>query len=500
MTGATIQTERIQKLGDRGIREGDYVLYWMQQAQRVEYNHALEFAVQQANRLQQPLVVIFGLMDDYPEANLRHYTFMLEGLQEVESSLAERGIKMAIRSGQPDQVALAAGARASLIVCDRGYLRHQKAWREKVAAEARCSVFQVETDVVVPVEVVTDKAEFAARTIRPKISRHLDNYLMKMPSTPLARHGLNPSSNGLNSTSDGLNLSFNGLDLSDIQAVLARLKGIDRSISPVTHLYKGGTAEAKKRFQAFIRNSLEYYSQNRNQPQTGHVSHMSMYLHFGQISPLYLALRIKEEGEKGGENPDGEQKNSGNGLKNAGSGGLEQEKAAFLDELIVRRELAINFVHFTPNYDSYISLPDWARSTLHVHRNDRREYHYTQEQLEKATTHDQYWNAAMQEMKYTGYLHNYMRMYWGKKILEWSPAPEQAFRTALALNNKYFLDGRDPNSFANIAWIFGLHDRPWKERPIFGKIRFMSASGLERKCDMKAYLKKVKEIKEIGDF
>jgi len=481
MVSRVIQAERIQQLSNRGrIREeSDYVLYWMQQSQRAEYNHALEFAIQQANALGQPLLVVFGLMDDYPEANLRHYTFMLEGLKEIESSLAERGIKMVVHYGRPDHVALAAARRASLIVCDRGYLRYQKTWHKQVAEQAPCSVFQVETDVVVPVEVVSNKAEYAARTIRPRIARHMDDYLVQLQPTPLDRYSLNLK-------------NVNGLDLSNIQSVLSKLKGVDRSIWPVTHFYKGGTSEAKKRFQGFIRDSLGYYSQNRNQPQTDHVSHMGMYLHFGQISPLYLALRIKEgaNSSRGGEMVD----NKPGGNADTSLNSLDQEKAAFLEELLVQRELAINFVHFTPDYDSFISLPAWARNTLKAHQDDKREYLYTHEQLENAKTHDQYWNAAMQEMKYTGYLHNYMRMYWGKKILEWCPTAEHAFKTALAINNRYFLDGRDPSSFANIGWIFGLHDRPWKERPIFGKTRFMSASGLERKCDVNAYIGKVNKL------
>ena len=201
--------------------------------------------------------------------------------------------------------------------------------------------------------------------------------------------------------------------------------------------------------------------ENRNQPQTDDISHMSPYLHFGQLSPLYLALQIK-----------------------AAASRLKEAQEAYLEELIVRRELAMNFVNYTPKYDSYACLPQWAQKTLTQHRKDPREYVYTRSRLEEAETHDEYWNAAMREMKITGFMHNYMRMYWGKKILEWSKTPEHAFRTTLAINNKYFLDGRDPNSYAGVAWVFGVHDRAWFERPMFGKIRYMAASGLERKCDI----------------
>ena len=175
---------------------------------------------------------------------------------------------------------------------------------------------------------------------------------------------------------------------------------------------------------------------------------------------------------------------------------LQAAKESYLEEMIVRRELAMNFVNYSPHYDSYKCLPNWARQTLAEHTGDPREYVYTRRQLEDARTHDDYWNAAMREMKYTGFMHNYMRMYWGKKILEWSKTPEHAFRTTLAINNKYFLDGRDPNSYTGVAWIYGIHDRAWFERPIFGKIRYMAASGLERKCDIKGYVKKVDRLVE----
>ncbi len=441
--------------------KGDYVLYWMQQSARVEYNHALEYAIYSANNLAQPLLVVFGLMDDYPEANFRHYKFMLEGLKETKESLKGRGINMIVRRGNPVDVAVDLGSRASLIVCDRGYLRHQKEWRKRVAERADCRVVEVESDVVVPIEQVSKRAEFAARTIRPKIIIQLSKYLVGLHTVPLHNHSL------------GLNLD--GLDMNDIDQLLGRMR-IDRTVKPVTHLFKGGASEAKRVFAEFIGEKLGQYNENRNQPQTDDVSFMSIYLQFGQISPLYLALQIRNAKDK-----------------------PQEDRETFLEELIVRRELAINFVNYTEEYDSFDCLPIWAKKTLRDHKNDIREHEYTQEQLENAETHDHYWNAAMNEMKHTGYMHNYMRMYWGKKILEWSSTPEYAFKTALAINNKYFIDGRNPNSFANIGWLFGLHDRPWFERPVFGKVRYMSASGLERKCDIKAYVKKVdNSVKSLG--
>jgi len=456
-----IQSTRIKTLNDADICKGDYVLYWMQQSQRAACNHALEFAVQQANKLNRMLLVVFGLMDDYPEANLRHYTFMLEGLKETRAALASRGIKMVLHLGHPPEVALSLGRRASMIICDRGYLRHQRAWRRQVAKQAPCPVVQVESDVVVPVEVVSEKAEYAARTIRPKIHRHLESYLVGLKQT-IVKH---PS----------LGLNVKGIDLDDIEQLVQNLN-LDRSVAPVSALFKGGTSQALKRFDGFIRQRLKYYDQHSNQPQTNDISHMSPYLHFGQISPLYLALKLSRA-------PDS----------------LKAVKDAYIEQLVVRRELAMNFAFYTSRYDGYTCIPGWARKTLADHEHDTREYLYSRRQLENAATHDPYWNASMMEMKHTGVMHNYMRMYWGKKILEWSAAPQKAFRTTLAINNKYFLDGRDPNSYTGVAWIYGVHDRAWTERPIFGKTRYMAASGLERKCDIAAYVKKVDDlVKKVG--
>jgi deoxyribodipyrimidine photo-lyase len=221
-----------------------------------------------------------------------------------------------------------------------------------------------------------------------------------------------------------------------------------------------------------LSNKLLADVEHRNQPQTDDVSHMSKYLHYGHVSPVYVALKIR------------------------GSGGPAEDIDSYLEEVIVRRELSMNFCHYTPDYDSYSCLPEWAKKTLEEHADDEREYEYSREQLENAETHDEYWNAAMREMVHTGYMHNHMRMYWGKKILEWSSSPREAYATTLYLNNKYFLDGRDANSYANVAWVFGQHDRGWKEREVFGKVRYMSAGGLERKAEPARYVEKVERLIE----
>ncbi|MFO7990458.1 MAG: deoxyribodipyrimidine photo-lyase [Desulfotignum sp.] len=456
----TIHPARIRHLNRTRIQQPapnrDYVLYWMQQSQRAAFNHALEFAVDQANQLNLPLVTGFGLTDAYPEANLRHYTFMLEGLAETRTELADRGIQLVVRTGHPPDVALDLGRQAALIVCDAGYLRHQRQWRNRVAQKASCPVFLVETDVVVPVAAATTKAEYAARTIRPKIHRVLADFLMPLPPANLK----NPS----------LNLPFDSLDVTHPETLVNTLS-LDTSVPPVTRFFPGGASHALKQFQAFLKTSLAHYDQHSNQPQTDDISHMSPYLHFGQISPLYLALAVMNV-----------------------DASLADARDAFIEQVIIRRELAINFVYYTPNYDGFDVIPGWAQNTLAGHEPDPREHLYAEQELLDAATHDPYWNAAMKEMTCTGFMHNYMRMYWGKKILEWSPSPKQAFKTTLALNNRYFLDGRDPNSYTGVAWLYGIHDRGWAERPIFGKVRYMAASGLERKCDIAAYVEKVQQF------
>ena len=447
-----IQPERIRWLKNGSSHAGRYVLYWMQASQRAEWNHALEYAIRTANQRGLPVVVLFSLTDAYPEANLRHYAFMLEGLRETQAALRRRGIQLVVRRQSPEKAAVALAEHAALLVTDRGYTRIQKHWRRHVARHAPCPVVQVESDVVVPVETVSDREEYAAVTIRPKIHRHLERFLVPLAETVPRR--------------DSLGIAGDGFGISDVEAALALLN-VDRSV-PRQGFYLGGTTQAKEHLRRFIADKLDEYAESRSDPGRGIESHLSPYLHFGQISPLYVALRITEA-----------------------PGTRQEAKDAFLEELIIRRELSVNFVHYSPCYDRFRCLPGWARATLARHATDSREYVYSRRQLESCRTHDHFWNAAMREMIVTGKMHGYMRMYWGKKIIEWSRSPEAAFRTTLALNNRWFLDGRDPNSYAGVAWCFGKHDRPWSQRPIFGTVRYMNAAGLTRKFAMDAYLRRM---------
>jgi deoxyribodipyrimidine photo-lyase len=447
-----IQKERVKVLNSKDIKKGRYVLYWMQASQRAEYNHALEYAISKANDLHQPVVVFFGITDHFPEANERHYWFMLEGLREVENSLKKRGVRMVIRHRSPEIGVVQLAKKASLVVVDRGYLGIQRQWRTYAADRIDCRLIQVESDVVVPVEEASPKEEYAAATIRPKISKKLSRFLVPLKE--------------IDPVVDALSLDFESFDLTDLEKAISKLR-IDRNVKRVDSLH-GGTSEAKKHLRDFISNKLDHYAELRNDPTLDYQSLMSPYLHFGQISPLEIALEISKT--------------------------RSRSKEAYLEELIVRRELSMNFVHYNETYDSFDSIPQWARKTLRAHQKDRRPYLYTFEELERAQAHDAYWNAAQKEMVLEGKMHGYMRMYWGKKILEWSKTPEQAFQAALHLNNKYELDGRDPNGFAGVAWCFGKHDRPWGGRVVFGNVRYMNEGGLKRKFDADGYVNKIRRL------
>ena len=452
-----VEPERISALNQASEQRGDYVLYWMQQSQRAVHNPALEVAVAAANRLQLPLLVAFGLTDALPGAAARHYNFMLQGLTETAQQLRERGIAFVMRRGAPHDVALQLAARAALVVCDQGYLRRQKQWRAHVAAHAGRRVLAVEGDVVVPSMLASPQREIGARTLRRKLQPLRERFMVA-----LRRQPLQVSAERLRVQGDA--------DPAQGTQLLRRLS-IDRAVAPVDRFFRGGHAQARARLRSFVTRHLPRYVAARSELGTPHVSTLSPYLHFGQISPVEIALAVRA------------------------AQAPAADCASFLEELIVRRELAVNFVNTTTAYDCYESLPDWARRSLALHARDPREHCYSYEELAAAGTHDPYWNAAMQEMLATGFMHNHMRMYWGKKVLEWSASPEEGYAHLLRLNNTYFLDGRDASSFANVGWVFGLHDRPWPERPVFGHVRCMNAAGLRRKTDIEAYVARVEALR-----
>jgi len=469
LTPPGVHPDRVRVLADGPPRSTGPVVLWMQQAQRARANPALAHALAIGALLERPVAVVVGLTPAYPEATARAYAFMLEGLREVRDDLTRRGIGFALGLGEPPEVALAAARHAAVLVVDRGYLRHQRAWRARVAAEAPCPVVQVEGDAVVPVDVASGKAEYAARTLRPKLWRVLEDYLDPVPDAHSARRW---------SGEPASVAPFEDVApaLADPVGLRARL-GVDERVAPVSAMFPGGERAAAERLRRLIDDVLPGYADDRNQPQRDGVSYLGMHLHFGQVSPVEVLRGVRAAADPTGDARD--------------AAGVERGAAGFIEELLVRRELSLNHVEHTADYGHYAALPAWARRTLAAHASDPREHLYDDDALLDGATHDPAWNAAMREMRDTGYQHNYMRMYWGKRVLAWSASPEQAYERLLRWNNRFLLDGRDPNSYAGVGWVFGLHDRPWAERPVFGTVRTMTAAGLRRKADPASYVRKV---------
>ncbi len=458
----SIAPERLQQLNDRKLNgDGKYVIYWMQESMRTYDNPALEYAIRWANELDKYCVVVFTLIDDFPEASLRHYQFLVEGLAEVRDRVRERGLKWCLLHGpRADRITKFAEAEACAVVTDRAYLRHQREWRADAAEQLSVPLVQVEGNLVVPVETASEKQEYAARTIRKQIMKLVDDFSGETSETKPSK-----ASKQLSLQSD--------LEFTSVDGLLDQLK-IDRSVKPVEE-FTGGTSAARKRLTAFLRSALDGYDDNRLEPADDATSHMSPYLHFGHISPMEVYRKI------------------------TGSSAPKADREAYVEELIVRRELTHNFVYYAPeDYDSLDALPDWAKETMAEHADDERPDHYTREQLEQGQTDDEAWNTAMREMRLRGFLPNYMRMYWGKQIIRWTNTYDYAYKTTLYLNNKYFLDGRDPNSYGNVLWLFGLHDRAWTEREVFGKLRMLNKNGLESKFDVEAYRERVDKLEEKG--
>lgn len=457
------QEERVKFLTHHSVPQDRPVVYWMQTGVRTRSNHALEYAIHLANHRDQMVYVVFCLTPGYPGANERHYRFLIEGLNDVCTGLEQRRIPFFVYVGDMEEFVRTVSTVASTLVVDRGYLRHHRRWRSLLAEHADCPIVQVESNVIVPVETASPKEEYSAATIRKKIHGHLDRFLVQPQPVPFTPHDTNETA-----PFPTLDRSFDLLTRDSIGEVLegripiTDLFAVDRSVPP-SPTYTGGEKSAYRHLATFVDTRLLGYAEGRNVPGEEWASNLSPYLHFGHISPIDIAIAAIERGT--------------NGSSEIGQDDVD----AFLEELIVRRELAINFTEYNSDYDTFASLPDWAKKTLGEHGGDPRPATYALEELEQGKTDDPYWNACQNEMVQTGKMHGYMRMYWGKKILEWTDDPAEAYRRAIYLNDRYELDGREPNGYAGVAWIFGKHDRPWVERPVFGKVRYMNANGLRRK-------------------
>jgi deoxyribodipyrimidine photo-lyase len=438
---------RIKILRESNLKDGP-IVYWMQRDQRVNDNWALIYAYEKAKEKNEELIVVFNLVTNFLEATLRQYYFMIEGLKEVEKKLDELNIPFILLKGKPEEQIpkFLKENNAALLITDFNPLKIIFKWKEEVKNKIEIPFYEIDAHNVVPVWEASDKLEFAAYTIRPKIKKLLHDYLDDFPKLKK----LNPT-----------NFKANEIDWENLYKSLK----IDNSVKPAK-VFTPGENAANKTLRNFIDNRLKNYSSDRNDPNKNGISNISPYLHFGQISAQRITLAL-------------------NNFEN------DESVASFLEELIIRRELSDNFCYYNSNYDNFEGLHKWAKETLNEHRNDEREYTYSLEQFENAETHDALWNAAQLEMVKTGKMHGYMRMYWAKKILEWTKTPEQAIEFGIYLNDKYELDGRDPNGYVGVAWsIGGVHDRAWGERPVFGKVRYMNYNGCKRKFDVNNYIKK----------
>jgi len=450
-----VDRKRVHVLSEGKEADGP-VIYWMSRDQRIRDNWALLFAREIANEKKVPLVVLFCLASKFLGAVKRQYAFMLRGLVEIANDLDKRGIPFILRQGDPADSVLTevASLDASTLVADFNPLRISREWKEKATRRIRIPFYEVDTHNIIPCRIASDKQEFAARTFRPKVNKLLPEFLTDFSSLRKPRYQSEIKSTKL-----------------DINNLLRGLR-IDSSVDEVDWI-KPGEKAARAALKRFIQKRLPNYANSRNNPVVNMQSDLSPYLHFGQISAQRVALEV------------------------SASDAPAECREAFLEELIVRRELSDSFCLYNKDYDSFDGFPDWAKKTLNDHRNDEREYLYSRDDLESARTHDDLWNAAQREMVSTGKMHGYLRMYWAKKILEWSVSPEEALDIAIYLNDRYELDGRDPNGYAGVAWsIGGVHDRAWNERPIFGKVRYMNLNGCKRKFDVDAFIQKTISLKD----
>ncbi|MFA7245180.1 MAG: deoxyribodipyrimidine photo-lyase [Candidatus Magasanikbacteria bacterium] len=426
------------------------IVYWMSRDMRVHDNWALLYALKAGQKNEAPVAVVFNLVPTFLGATLRQYDFMLKGLQTLETELKKYNIPFFLTWGKAEEEIpkFVKKNKVGIIVSDFSPLKINRNWKNSIIKNIEIPFLEVDAHNIVPCFVASNKQEYGAYTLRPKINKILKDYLTEFPKVVIQKINFPTKAKKIN-----------------WKNVYKKIE-VDKNVKPIDWLSSGENF-AKQQLKSFIKNSLNQYHLDKNDPNKNAVSNLSPYLHFGQISAQRIALEInKSEASK-------------------------TAKETFLEELIVRRELSDNYCFYNPNYDSLKGAPNWALTTLQEHSQDKREYLYSKKQFEEAKTHDDLWNSAQKEMVTTGKMHGYMRMYWAKKILEWSKSAKEAFKIAIYLNDKYELDGRDPNGYVGVAWsIAGVHDRAWFEREVFGKIRYMNYNGCKNKFDVNSYIKK----------
>ncbi|MBA3440958.1 MAG: deoxyribodipyrimidine photolyase [Pyrinomonadaceae bacterium] len=442
--------------------EARYVLYWMQLFKRTTHNHALNLAIRMANERKLPLVVYEGLKYYYPWASDRLHTFILEGVAEKKREFERQGIRYLFylqrNERDPRRTVARLSKDAALIVTDDFPCFIIPEHNRRITSQVQVPVYAVDSNGIIPLSAF-DKEEFAARTIRPKIKRLLPKHLGLVPTE------------AVNHKAPTLEVDCPETEVTERN--IPELVGqcaIDHTVAP-SPLYHGGTEAGRKRLHHFVQHILPNYHDSRNDPSIDGVSRLSSYLHFGFLSAFEIVEAVTD------------------------SDAPQEAKDAYLEELIVRRELGYNMTRFNPRYDSLEALPDWAKKTMQEHIDDPRPALLPPEQIEAGESYDELWDATQRELLRTGEIHNYARMLWGKKVIEWCSTYEEAFRLLELMNNKYALDGRNPNSYAGILWCFGKHDRAWgPERPVFGKLRYMTSQSMARKFNARKYIEWTREF------
>lgn len=412
------------------------IIYWMSRDQRVHDNWALYHAYELSVKNKSNLIVAFVIQDEYLGANSDIFKFMTNGLIEVSKKLKQLNIPFSVYKGDHEIIfkELLKSHSFNTVVTDFSPLNIKESWLKKIK-KLPMNIYSVDTHNLIPVWHASDKQEYSAYTFRRKLLKKVSDF-----------SNLPPRIEQLDQKFED-NIFKNTLKLEKKKH---------------RYNFKSGEEQAKKTLKNFLNNKIDNYSEKRNNPNFDATSNLSPYLHFGQI---YIGRIIEDLGPLYEEYLDG-----------------------FVEEVLVRRELSDNYCYHNNQYKSLDGLPDWAQKTLQEHKNDPREYIYNSEEFESSNTHDKAWNAAQTEMMRTGTMHGYMRMYWAKKILEWTEDPQTAIDYAIYLNDKYSIDGRDPNGYVGILWsIGGLHDRAWAEREVYGKVRYMNYNGLKRKFDIEKY-------------
>ena len=443
-----VEKERVKTLNNhKSNTAGNFVLYFVQASPRIKYNQALIYAINRANYFNVPLVCYFELSTNFPYINKRNFTFLLQGINDFKRNAEKLGIKLIVNTNSN---LLKISEKAVEVITDRGYLLFHKNRDKDYSQKMKIPYIQIETNVIVPIEQVSNKQEYGAYTIRPKIQKHLHKYLTfyNIPKLKIPN----------------LDLKFESIETTNITKLIYDLK-IDNSVTPTQFI--GGETQALKYLDYFVKTHLSSYEQNRNNANLNATSNLSPYLHFGHISPVLIAVTC---------------------LKHLGEN--NENIKSFFNELIIWRELARNYCYYNQNYNKDEGLPNWTIQNFKKTINDKREFLYSLSQFENAKTHDQLWNSAQVELVKTGKIHGVMRMYWGKKVIEWSKNPKYAHKVLIHLNDKYSIDGRDENGYAGINWCFGLHDKPFFRRNIFGIVRYMAESGIKKKFNTNEYIKK----------